>query len=286
MGITRRTFLRFTTGTVALAAPARWQRDATPPADGVHIRLIRNATCVVRYGGRTLLLDPFLSDAGVLPPFNNSPNPRPNPLVPLPVAAAQVVANVDATLLTHTHVDHWDGPARDLLPKAGTLFAQPADMARLSQAGFTGVRQVDTSLTWEGMTITRTGGQHGRGEVGQRMGAVSGYVLTRPGAPTVYIAGDTIWCGEVADAIRAHNPHVIVVNAGQAQFLEGGPIIMGVDDVVKVCEAAPQATVVAVHMEAVNHCVLSRDMLRAGLDRLGVTSSVLIPRDGDEVSVA
>jgi hypothetical protein len=100
------------------------------------------------------------------------------------------------------------------------------------------------------------------------------------------VAGDTIWCPEVADAIREHAPSIIVVNAGAAQFLEGGPIIMGLDDVVKVCQAAPQATVIAVHMEAVNHCMLTREGLRAGLSRSGVRSTVLIPRDGEELRLA
>lgn len=230
----------------------------------------------------SILLDPFLSPAGALPAFNNTPNPRPNPLVPLPIPAAQVVNGIDATLLTHLHVDHRDPVARELLPKQATLFAQPADMTRLGDAGFT-PRAVDQATSWESITITRTGARHGTGDVGQRMGTVSGYVLKHPGSPTVYIAGDTIWCPEVADAIRQHAPQVIVLNAGEARFLEGGPIIMGLDDVVNVCKAAPQATVVAVHMEAVNHCLLTRDGLRAGLGRSGVMTKVLIPADGEEL---
>lgn len=240
---------------------------------------------MIRYGGRTILLDPFLSDAGSLPAFNNTPNPRPNPLVPLPVPAAQILNGIDATLLTHLHVDHWDAVAREMLPKGATLFAQPPDMTRVSQAGFTGSRSIDETVSWEGITIARTGARHGSGDVGQRMGPVSGYVLKHQGSPTVYIAGDTIWCPEVADAIRDHSPNIIVVNAGEAQFLEGGPIIMGVDDVVKVCQAAPRATVIAVHMEAVNHCVLTRAGLRAGLNRSSVASTVMIPRDGEELGL-
>ena len=197
--------------------------------------------------------------------------------------ATQVVAGVEATLLTHLHVDHWDPVARDLLPKAGPIFVQPADRDRVVQAGFTGVQVVEPTLTWQGVTFARTGGQHGRGEVGQRMGTVSGYVLKSAGLPTIYIAGDTIWCPDVADAIRTHTPDVIVVNAGEAQFLEGGPIIMGVADVVQVCQAAPRATIVAVHMEAVNHCLLSRPGLREGLTHAGVKSTVLIPKDGEEI---
>ena len=64
-------------------------------------------------------------------------------------------------------------------------------------------------------------------------------------------------------------PNIIVVNAGEARFLGADPIIMGLDDVVSVCKAAPQARVIAVHMEAVNHCVLTREGLRTGLSRFG-----------------
>lgn len=278
----RRSFLKSIAGIAfGLAAPAA-SAQRGPATPGLRLRLIRNATCVIGYGGKSILLDPFLSDAGALPAFNNTPNPRPNPLVPLPAPAAQIVTGIDATLLTHLHVDHWDTVAREILPKAGTLFAQPADITRLSEAGFT-ARSIDAAASWDGITIARTGARHGSGEVGQRMGTVSGYVLKHQGSPTVYIAGDTIWCPEVADALRQHAPQIIVVNAGEAQFLQGGPIIMGVDDVVKVCRAAPQATVIAVHMEAVNHCVLTRDGLRAGLNREGVTSTIMIPRDGEEL---
>lgn len=283
MGLDRRSFLHSTAGAaLGLAVPAGWaQRE--PAVPGPRLRLIRNATCVIQYGGRAILLDPFLSDAGALPAFNNTPNPRPNPLMPLPVPAAQIVTGIDATLLTHLHVDHWDTVARDLHPKGAMLFAQPADMARLSETGFTGARSIDATVSWEGITIARTGARHGTGDMGQRMGAVSGYVLKQQGSPTVYIAGDTIWCPEVADAIRDHAPNIIVVNAGEARFLGADPIIMGLDDVVSVCKAAPQARVIAVHMEAVNHCVLTREGLRTGLSRSGLASAVLIPRDGEEL---
>ena len=284
MASTRRSFLQSTaSAAMGLAIPAGFGQQNTATPAGVRIQLIRNATSLIRYGGKTLLIDPFLSDPGVLPAFNNTPNQRPNPLVPLPVPAAQVVTGVDATFVTHTHVDHWDPVARDLLAKGGPLFVQPPDAARLAQAGFTQVRTVDQTASWEGTDITRTGGQHGTGDVGRRMGAVSGFVLKRQGSPTIYIAGDTIWCPEVADAIRTHHPAIVVVNAGAAQFLEGGPITMNVDDVIKVCEASGQATIVAVHMEAVNHCLLTRDRLRAGLKSAGVKSTVLIPRDGEDL---
>jgi len=285
VSFTRRSFLK-STAAAGLTVHVGSQRLGAQRNAVMTVQLMRNATCVIRYGGKTLLLDPYLSDAGASPAIANTPNPRPNPLVPLPVAASDVVRGIDATLVTHTHNDHWDAPARTLLPKPAPLFVQPPDSARITQAGFTDVRAIDTSVSWEGVTITRTGAQHGTGATGQRMGPVSGYVLSRTGSPTLYIAGDSVWCPEVAAAIQAHRPSIIFLNAGAAQFLEGGPITMDVDDVVKVCQAAPQATIVAMHMEAVNHCLLTRDGLRAGLAQAAITATVHIPRDGELLNLA
>ena len=59
----------------------------------------------------------------------------------------------------------------------------------------------------------------------------------------------------MAAALAAHEPDVVVVNAGGARFTSGDPITMTADDVVAVAAAAPDARVVAVHMEAINHCL-------------------------------
>jgi len=87
---------------------------------------------------------------------------------------------------------------------------------------------------------------------------------------------------------RSQHPRVvadvIVVNAGAAQFKSGGPITMTAEDVVRVCRAAPHATVVAVHMEALNHCPLNRADLGAVLDEAGLLPQVWIPANGESLT--
>jgi L-ascorbate metabolism protein UlaG (beta-lactamase superfamily) len=170
------------------------------------------------------------------------------------------------------------------MPPATLLFAQPPDAKKFGDQGFTNVRPIETAAL-EAIRITRCGGEHGRGEVGQRMAPVSGFVLAAPGWPTVYIAGDTVWCPEVARVIETHRPSVIVVNAGAAQFLEGGPITMDVPDVLQVCEAAPTATIVAVHMEAINHCLLTRAGLEQAIAASNRRPRVRIPADGETMEL-
>src|SRR5262249_31943202 len=160
---------------------------------------------------------------------------------------------------THTHRDHWDDAAMQLVPKDLPLFCQPEDLSKMENTHFVNAAAVHDVRRWSKIAITRTGGQHGTGEIGKAMAPVSGYVLQHVGEPTFYIAGDTIWCKEVSDAIHHFKPDVIVVNAGGARFLQGDPITMTAEDVVHVCRAARHAKVIAVHMEAINHCLLKRE---------------------------
>jgi L-ascorbate metabolism protein UlaG (beta-lactamase superfamily) len=251
----------------------------------MRLRLIRHATMVVEYGGHTFLVDPMLDDPGARPPIQNSPNPRNNPLVPLPLPAVDVGINVDAGLVTHTHSDHWDEKASILLRKQLPLMGQPEDEEKFRGQGFMDVRPVADDALFENVQISRTPCQHGTGEVGRRMAPASGYVLRTGGEPTLYVAGDTIWCPEVNDALREYEPAIIVVNTGAAQFLKGGAITMTAEDVIATCQAAPKAQVVAVHMEAINHCPLTRADLAFQLEAARVSKQVDIPNDGEWADV-
>ena len=60
---------------------------------------------------------------------------------------------------------------------------------------------------------------------------------------------------------------------------------MTADCVVSVCRAALNAQVVAVHMEAINHCLLSRSDLAFQLESARVQQQVAIPNDGEWVDL-
>ena len=247
----------------------------------MNLTLVRNATLLIEMGGRRLLVDPMLDPAGARPPVPDTAEPRRNPLVELPRPAEAIVSGVDAVLVTHLHSDHLDDTAAALLDPRLPLACQPPDEAVLrEERGFVDVRPVTGGIDLCGIGVARTSGRHGTGAIGERMGPVSGFVLGAPGEPVLYVAGDTIWCEEVEQALAEHAPDVVVVNAGAARFVEGDPIIMDADDVIEVAHAASRATIVAVHLEALNHCPLRRDELRAAVDAAGVGGRVAIPADG------
>jgi L-ascorbate metabolism protein UlaG (beta-lactamase superfamily) len=254
----------------------------------VRIRFIRHATFVFEVGGLEIMVDPMLAPAGAAEPVANTPNQRRNPLVDLPVNDEEtrtLLDEIDAVLVTHTHNDHWDGRAQDLIPKQTPILCQPEDREKIEGAGFQQVISVHDELEWRGVRLTKTGGRHGTGEIGRRMAPVSGFVVREEDSPVLYVAGDTIWCPEVEEALGLHSPDVVVVNAGAARFLEGDPITMTAEDVVRVCRALPDARVVAVHMEAINHCLLTRGELEDELRKESLAGRVKIPADGETFEV-
>jgi L-ascorbate metabolism protein UlaG (beta-lactamase superfamily) len=246
----------------------------------VRLRLIRHATLLVELAGRCVLVDPMLDPAGARPPVADTANDRRNPLCELPEPAEVLVRRLDGILVTHLHADHLDETAVDLLRKDVPVLCQPPDEGVLRDRGFADVRPVGATAELDGIAIARTEGRHGTGEIADALAPVCGFVISAPGEPTLYVAGDTVWCDEVAAALAAHEPDVVVVNAGGARFTRGDPITMTADDVVAVAAAAPAARIVAVHMEAINHCLETRSDLHQRLRAEGLGSRVTVPEDG------
>lgn len=254
----------------------------------MNIRLLRHATLVVDWGQTSILVDPMLGAQDAYDPIPNAANALRIPMRPLPIDDEELqalIAAVDGVFVTHTHRDHWDPRASELVPDDKPMVCQPPDIDRFTNEGYRAVTTISEQADWHGFSVTRTGGQHGTGEIGARMGPVSGYVFKAAGQPTLYIAGDTVWCPEFEEALREHTPDVIVLNAGAAPFLVGDPITMTADDVLRVAEAAPTAKIIAVHMDTINHCLLTRAMLSQAIADAGLSDRVLVPGDGEVIAI-
>lgn len=251
---------------------------------------IRSATSIVTYGGQRFLVDPFFAPRGSCPPVPSPYNALANPLVELPLPVEAIIA-VDAVIVTHMHhFDHFDAHAAQALPKAMPVFVQSEKEAGDMRAlGFCNV----TPLAAEGVRfgtveLYRTEALHGDGVTAAYYyrkfalpAEACGFVLRAPGEKVFYAAGDTLWFDGVQRAIEAHRPQVIALNAANAQMYDGTPILMGVDGVREVALAAPEATLIATHMDAVNHARLNRADLRAFAEAEELGQRLLIPVDGE-----
>ncbi|MEB8821405.1 MBL fold metallo-hydrolase [Bacillus cereus] len=248
----------------------------------MNIHQIRNATIVVEYAGKRFLIDPMLAEKGTYPPFPNSPRQdQNNPLVSLPVPVENIINNIDAVIVTHLHLDHFDEAAQRILPKDIKLFVQnEEDATEVRNAGFKNVEVLQEDTVFEGIQLLKTKGEHGRGEILKLAGLVCGIVFKHQSEKMLYVAGDTVWYDEVQKILDTHKPEIIVVNGGDNQFFEGGSLIMDKEDIYEVYKAAPNSQIIVVHMEAVNHWNLSREELKSFINEKGITSTVSVPDDG------
>lgn len=250
----------------------------------MRLRLIRHATLRVEYASRSLLVDPCLDPALAWEPIEGIAYDGRNPLCELPEPPDRIVADLDGALVTHLHEDHWDETARRLLAADLPLACQPEAAATLGESGFTELHVASADPErWLGIELTATPGHHSNGPARKALGPVSGFLLRAPGEPSLLVAGDSVWCPELAAALDGHRPEVIVLNAGGARLLDGERITMDAADVAAVLDAAPDARVVAVHMEAIGHCKVKRAELRTQLAEYG--DRLLIPADGESVAV-
>ena len=263
---------------------------------------IRNATLVIEYGGSRFLIDPMLAPKELMPGFAGTANAHlRNPTVGLPRPLEQIV-DVDAVIVTHTHTDHWDQTAAEAIPAGLPIFAQHfSDRALIRDAGyvsledgavhrvegkaFSDVRVLTGNPEFQGVKLRKVPGQHGSDTALQYaydgLQEVCGVVFSHPDEKTLYLAGDTVWNDYVAANIATYRPDVIILNAGDAQVPGLGNIIMNADEVRAVCEAAPSATIIASHFEAVNHGVATRLQLRDYLEAQQLSDRVLVPEDGE-----
>lgn len=251
------------------------------------INQIRNATLVIEYAGKKILVDPMLSDKGTLPAFIPSKtwSFRKNPLNDLPISKEEIIKDVDFVFLSHLHYDHWDKEAENILPKNIKIFVQDqADQLTIEKLGFNNVEVLTESSSFGDIQLCRTKAQHGKGYILKIAGLVCGLVLKHPAEETLYIAADTVWYEGVQEAIDQHKPKVVVLNGGDNQFAFGGQVIMNKEDIFKVHQAIPQATLIISHMEGVNHFRLTKKDLKEFLKEKGIIDKVKVPEDGESYS--
>jgi L-ascorbate metabolism protein UlaG (beta-lactamase superfamily) len=247
----------------------------------MQIQLIRSATLRVTYAGHLFVIDPYLAAKHELPSYTGKSR---NPLVDLPCSPQEVIAGIEMAVISHLHSDHFDPAAQSLLPKETLIFCQPGDEARLKAKGFVHATPVSDLIQWEGITLRRIPGQHGTGEVLKDMGEASGFIFQADNEPSVYWAGDTILSEAVAQVISREQPKLIITHSSGAVWRGDTLIVMDAGQTVQVCRAAPHSTVVATHMESLDHGTVTRQSLRLAAEAAGVGADrLLIPADGEKL---
>ena len=253
------------------------------------ITQVRNATIIVEYDETKFLIDPWLGPKDYMEGFESALNSQiRQPRVELPFEIEKIV-DVDAVILTHFHPDHFDEYAVNALNKDIKFFVQSQnDFEIIQSCGFKNLEIItQQGIDYKNIKLYKTNCQHGKREIikplcesiGMPYDAM-GVVFKSNNEKTLYMAGDTIWCDEVSEAVENFNPEIIVINACAATVINGERLIMNIDDVKEVLQNAPNATVIASHMDAVSHLTVTR----ADLKKFKIENKVnnlLIPDDGE-----
>jgi L-ascorbate metabolism protein UlaG (beta-lactamase superfamily) len=251
----------------------------------MRMHFLRNATFLLQTSQHQILVDPMLGPPGSFMSLTFVRGPQRNPIVPLPecVDLAQL-ARASACVLTHCrygHTDHLDTTGAQLLAKHQIpVYAQARDRAYLQRRGLlVAPLQIGIRQPFLDGTILPVPAQHGYDWLHWLMGPGVGYVIELPNEPSVYICGDTVLTPAVAETIDTVKPAIVVLAAGGARLDVGRPILMTPEDVIRCIGLAPDR-VVAMHLEALNHCPTTRQTIRQGAERAGLMHKVLIPDDG------
>jgi L-ascorbate metabolism protein UlaG (beta-lactamase superfamily) len=227
----------------------------------------------------------MFSEQGALAPVPNAPNQHlRNPLSSLPVDPESLV-DINAIMVTHSHRDHFDDHAISLLPKNLPLFCQPADEPFMKGKGFEHVIAISKKFVWQGIELIRTEGRHGHGQLAEAMGPVSGFILRSKDEPTLYIIGDSIWYSDIEHNFKHFSPDAAIVFAGEARFLEGLPITMGIADIENIRQTSPHTKLIISHMESWNHCLLKREDVRGYVRQNQLENKISVPENGEMIGI-
>jgi L-ascorbate metabolism protein UlaG (beta-lactamase superfamily) len=251
---------------------------------------------VIESGERFILIDPMLGDKGTLPPFSYIKHKaRRNPIAGFPENAPELLDKVTHCLITHSqklglrplqHTDHLDAAGEIFLKTRNIpVVTGSRDAGCLTGKGLNieSAPEYWTPSPFLGGSVTAIPALHGHGWIHAFMANGAGFFLELPGEPSLYISGDTVYTGDVERVLAELKPEISVIPCGAASLDVGGPILMPLGEILAFIRKAP-GKVICNHLEALNHCPVTRAELAQALEKEGLASKVHVPSDGEMVS--
>ena len=239
---------------------------------------IRHGSCIIELDNIRFLIDPIIYKKHTLPSIKGGIEKK-NPLVDIPVEES-ILKKIDFIILTHLHSDHFDSEILEYYGNNVGIICSKEYNKKLSKMGFTKIIPVDTQIEINNFEIVKTKGKHGTGIVGKMMGKSYGFILKTGDNRIVYITGDTILCKLVEKVIERYKPQYIIGFAGSAMY-KNVRITLDDNDIKRILEKVPDVKFIVNHMDAWNHCFLTKEKLRNTI----LNSNLYIPNDGEEINV-
>jgi L-ascorbate metabolism protein UlaG (beta-lactamase superfamily) len=254
------------------------------------ITQIRNATILIETAvegnQQGILIDPMFAPMSAIPSLKYATTTRRrNPLVELPSNMDELKSRVTCCLITHCqkgHFDHLDRAATKWLRDNNIpVYCSTQDSAFLRKKGLAVVTlDPSTENHFLNGSIKLVPCLHGEGLIGKMMTHGYGYHIQLPGESSIYVTGDTILTNVVKNFIKQTQPEIVVIPAGGAIFDLGSEIIMGLSEAIQIGEFA-KGLVIANHLEALDHCPVTRESIRSEIEVRGWKHRFFVPDDGE-----
>ncbi|MBT0883298.1 MULTISPECIES: MBL fold metallo-hydrolase [unclassified Campylobacter] len=252
------------------------------------VQLIRSACVKITINNVCFLIDPMLAPKGTYEGFANTYNSHlRNPLVDLPFSFEEIINDVNAVIITHNHLDHIDEYTCKKLDKNIKVFVQDnQDYNYFKDLGFKNLEILSDTLEFQGVKLTKTKAKHGSEEIykneelARLLGDTMGVIFSAKDCKSVYLIGDSVLTKDVENTLK-QNYDIVIVNAGNAMVLGfDDSIIMNENDIKNIAKIST-SKIIAVHLEAINHCILTRKALKEFVNKNNLNDRVLIPDDGE-----
>ena len=258
----------------------------------VLIQLIGGPTALLEVDGLRLVTDPTFDPPG------DYPRPNAPALVKLagPAVAADEMARADVVLLSHDqHADNLDRSGLAYLGQVPLTLTTPSGAGRLGRDGVT----VRGMAPWEHVDLPRTGrepvrvtavpARHGPEGCEPFTGEVTGFVLTAPDLPTIYLSGDNAWLGAVEQvAARFGSVGIAVLFAGAARLagrFDGALLTLDSELSAEAARVLGARFVVPVHYTGWQHFTEGAPALRAAFARAGLTDHLVLLAPGESATL-
>jgi L-ascorbate metabolism protein UlaG (beta-lactamase superfamily) len=252
----------------------------------VAFSVLGGPTTVVDFGGRRILIDPTFDEPGPHDYLTKTIGPA--------VAAADLGA-IDVVLVSHDeHPDNFDHEGRRVALAAPLVLTHPGAAGRLGPpaAGLKPFEsfQLPDSDGAKPVVVQAVPAVHGPAD-GQRDAGghvnceVTGFVLSGPGLPTVYLSGDNASIGAVkAIAERVGTVDVAVIFAGAARVPtkeRGRPLTMTGQRAAAAAEVLGARLVIPAHVDGWAHFSEGVGEFGGAFDEAGILDILAVAPHGE-----
>jgi L-ascorbate metabolism protein UlaG (beta-lactamase superfamily) len=259
----------------------------------VRIQLVGGPTAVLEVGGLRLVTDPTFDPPG------DYPRPGGSMLVKLapPAVTVDEVGWAYAVLLSHDqHADNLDRAGRTFLGKVPLTLTTSSGATRLAEDGIAARgmapwQHVDLPRAGrEPIRVTAVPARHGPEGCEPVSGEVTGFVLTAPELPTIYVSGDNAWLGAVEQVASRFAPvGVAVLFTGAARIatrFDGALLTLDSDLAAEAARVLGGSSVIPVHYTGWQHFTEGAPALRAAFARAGLTDRLVLLAPGESADLA